>query len=103
MGNVEVIISQYGVEVEWLKLQNGQYVSQGKIKAVIQPAAADEFFLEPGYAVSDHLKVYTTAELGYKDRIVFKGKTWEVLAPYRYESELLGEKFTQAVVRRLLT
>jgi len=103
MGYAELILQQHGRDVEWLRRQaDGSYQSQGLIKCLVQPAAPDEVFIEPGYVLQDYCKVYTAADLKHMDRLVFDGVTWEVSRPFRYVSEVLGEAYTVAVARRVI-
>lgn len=104
LGNFDVILSQHGVEVEWLKRNaDGTYSTQGNIKAIIQPTRVEEVLIEPGFTVNDYRRLYTNAyDLTVKDRVVFQGQTWEVISSMLFESSVLGEKYVAAVIRRVM-
>jgi hypothetical protein len=102
VGNFDAILSQFGVEIEWLQYVDGSYVSKGNVKAILQPARIEQTLIEPGFTIDAYYRVYTNVDLAVKDRVVFQGKTWEVLSAQLFESSVLGEKYVAATVRRLL-
>lgn len=49
------------------------------ITAIVQPAGVDEFVVEAGYSVKDYMRIFVTAAVKQRDRIVWLGDDWEIL------------------------
>jgi len=71
------------------------------IKAIVQPARIEEMVIEPGYAITDYITLYTFAPIRPRDKIERKGVEYEVssVQEFSFKSELM---YRTAICRRLL-
>ena len=77
------------------------YAEAASITAIINPAQASETLIEPGYASSDVIRIYTVSSLAHRDKIVFEDKEYEVgpVEEFRFQNQPM---YRTAVCRRLV-
>ena len=77
------------------------YVEGITIKAVLKLALADEVVIEPGFMVTDFVKVYTVIPIRHHDKIMRNGVDYEVGSPqlFRFKGE---PQYYAALCRRLV-
>jgi hypothetical protein len=85
-------------------VQSGETVSYSEgitIKAVVKSALADEVVIEPGFMVTDFIKVYTLVPVRHHDKIMRNGVDYEVGSPqvFRFKGE---PQYYAALCRRLV-
>jgi hypothetical protein len=85
-------------------VQSGETVSYSEgitIKAVVTLTLADEVVIEPGFMITDFIKVYTVIPVRHHDKIVRNGVDYEVGSPqlFRFEGE---PQYYAALCRRLV-
>jgi hypothetical protein len=85
-------------------VQSGETVSYSEgitIKAVIRLALPDEVVIEPGFMVTDFVKVYTIIPVRHHDKIMRNGVDYEVGSPqlFRFKGE---PQYYAALCRRLV-
>ena len=112
MGYFPQILNQEGVTVTWKKRQEGAADpdtgdlaitwTTEDIKAIVQPASAEEIVFEPGYSVADYFRLFVTADIQQKDRVVWQGAEWEILPPeaFYFRGNL---EYRTTLCRRLMT
>lgn len=71
------------------------------IKAVVRLAVPDEIVIEPGFMVTDFVKVYTVIPIRHHDKIMRNGVDYEVGSPqlFRFKGE---PQYYAALCRRLV-
>lgn len=112
MGYFPQILNQEGETVTWKQRQEGAADSETgdlaitwadqDIKAIVQPAQAEEILFEPGFSVADYIRIFVTANIKQKDRVVWQSETWEILPPesYHFRGNL---EYRTALCRRVMT
>jgi hypothetical protein len=96
------ILSTHGVDVQWLQLQDdNSYLDKGNIRVRHEPSKSEEIFIEAGYTSADYEAIFTETAVARRDRLVFDGKTWQILDSLKRVA--VGETFYEATVRRLLS
>jgi len=85
-------------------VQSGETVSYSEgitIKAVVRLALPDEVVIEPGFMVTDFVKVYTIIPVRHHDKIMRNGVDYEVGSPqlFRFKGE---PQYYAALCRRLV-
>jgi len=77
------------------------YSEAAEIIAIVNPAQASEMLIQPGYASSDVIRVYTVFNIAHRDKIAFDAKEYEVGAveEFRFQNQLM---YRTAVCRRLI-
>jgi len=86
-------------------VQSGETVSYGEgitIKAVVRLALPDEVVIEPGFMVTDFVKVYTLIPIRHHDKIMRNGVYYEVGSPqvFRFKGE---PQYCAVLCRRLVS
>lgn len=111
MGYFPQILSQEGVTVTWKKRQEGAADPETgdlaitwtteDIKAIVQPAGVDQLIVEAGYSLEDYIRIFVTADIQQKDRIVWLSAEWEILPPesFYFRGNL---EYRSAICRRLI-
>ena len=112
MGYFPQILNQEGITVTWKKRQEGAadpdtgdlaitWANQD-IKTIVQPAQPEEIAFEPGYSVADYIRIFVTANIQHKDRVVWQNDEWEILPPesYHFRGNL---EYRTALCRRVIT
>jgi hypothetical protein len=76
------------------------YSEPATIKALINPAQANEIIIEPGYASYDYINIYTVSPITYRDKIVWNNKYYEVgpVEGFHFNQQLI---YRRALCRRL--
>jgi hypothetical protein len=98
------IVRVYGRPVMLYSRQeiNGEagYAEAATITAIVNPAQASETFIEPGYASSDVIRVYTVSNMAHRDKLTFEDKEYEVgpVEEFRFQNQLM---YRTAVCRGL--
>ena len=112
MGYFPQILNQEGVTVTWKQRQEGAADSdtgdlaitwaEQDIKAIVQPARPEEIAFEPGYSVADYIRIFVTANIQHKDRVVWQNDEWEILPAesYNFRGNL---EYRTALCRRVIT
>jgi len=85
-------------------VQSGEtvsYIEGITIKAVVKSALADEVVIEPGFMITDFIKVYTVIPVRHHDKIMRNGVEYEVGSPqvFRFKGE---PQYYAALCRRLV-
>jgi len=85
-------------------VEAGETVSYSEgitIKAVVRLALPDEVVIEPGFMVTDFVKVYTLIPIRHHDKIMRNGVDYEVGSPqvFRFKG---GPQYYAALCRRLV-
>ncbi|MDH5782066.1 MAG: hypothetical protein OEZ35_00145 [Candidatus Bathyarchaeota archaeon] len=72
------------------------------IKTIVEQARAEEIAFEPGYSVADYIRIFVTANIQQKDRVVWQSAEWEILPPesYFFRGNL---EYRTALCRRVMT
>jgi hypothetical protein len=80
---------------------NVSYSEAAEIMAIVNPAQASETLIQPGYASSDVIRVYTVSSIAHRDKITFDAKEYEVgpIEEFRFQNQLM---YRTAVCRRLI-
>jgi len=112
MGYFPQILNQEGITVAWKKRQEGAadpdtgdlaitWTNQD-IKTIVEPAQVEEIAFEPGYSVADYIRIFVTADIQHKDRVVWQNDEWEILPPesYHFRGNL---EYRTALCRRVMT
>jgi len=112
MGYFPQILNQEGITVAWKKRQEGAadpdtgdlaitWTNQD-IKIIVEPARVEEIAFEPGYSVADYIRIFATADIQHKDRVVWQNDEWEILPPesYHFRGNL---EYRTALCRRVMT
>lgn len=98
------ILQVYGRRIMLLSRRetNGTagYSEAATITAIVNPAQASEMFIQPGYASSDVVRIYTVSNIAHRDKIVFDGEEYEVgpVEEFRFQNQLM---YRTAACRRL--
>jgi hypothetical protein len=77
------------------------YAEAASVTAIINPAQASETLIEPGYASSDIIRIYTVSNLAHRDKIALEDKEYEVgpVEEFRFQNQLM---YRTAFCRRLV-
>jgi len=86
-------------------VEAGESVGYGEgvtVKAVVRLALPDEVVIEPGFMVTDFVKVYTLIPIRHHDKIMRNGVDYEVWSPqvFRFKGE---PQYCAALCRRLVS
>jgi hypothetical protein len=105
IGSFITFLEKYGKNLTLYSIvESGETVSYGagiNIKGVVRLVMPDELVLEPGYAVTDFIMIYTLIPLRHHDKIRRAGVDFEVGPPQLFR--LKGEPvYYRALCRRLL-
>jgi len=99
-------LNAYGANVTLYSIvQAGETVSYSEgitIKAVVRLAVPDEVLIEPGFMVTDFVKVYTLIPIRHHDKLMRNGVYYEVGSPqvFRFKGE---PQYYAALCRRLVS
>lgn len=76
------------------------YTEPATVKAFVIPAQTSEVLIEPGYASSDYVRVYTVSPIAHRDRIFWNNQQYEFepVEDFRFQEQLI---YRTAVCRRL--
>ena len=98
-------LNAYGANVTLYSIvQAGETVSYGEgitIKAVVRLAVPDEVLIEPGFMITDFVKVYTLVPIRHHDKMMRNGVDYEVGSPQVFRFKGVPQYYT-ALCRRLV-
>jgi hypothetical protein len=77
------------------------YSEAAEIMAIVNPAQASETLIQPGYASSDVIRVFTVSNIQHRDKIAFDAEEYEVgpVEEFCFQNQLM---YRTAVCKRLI-